>query len=121
MTREEARTIVEALHRAVVTERPYASREVLVTRSPGVRHVSARWHSFYADGATEEEALAALGALVRQEAEDVAAGLVKRARSARDVARHADEWDARAARIRALLATPADARQPELFDLGGSR
>lgn len=80
MTREEARTIVEALHRAVVTERPYASREVLVTRSPGVRHVSARWRSFYAD-----------------------------------------EWDARAARVRALLETPADARQPSLFDLGGAR
>ena len=111
MTIDEARAIVEALHRAVVSERPYPSREVIVAPDGWVAgHYSARWYSLCGEGATEEEALRDLVARARREAEDVAAGLTRRAKDARRLAREADAWEARAKAIRALLAP----RSPQL-------
>ena len=105
---EEARTIVEALHRAVATERPYPSRAVVVAADEdGAGHI-ARWYSLTGVGATEEEALRDLVTRARREAEHVAAGLTRRAQDARRLAREADAWEARAKAIRALLAAGAE-------------
>ena len=104
MRREAARTIVEALHRAVASERPYPSRAVVVELSAREGCVLARWYSLCGEGATEEEALRDLVDRARHEAEDVAAWLTRRAQDARRLAREADAWEAKAASIRALLA-----------------
>lgn len=121
MTREDARTIVEALHRAVVVERPYPSREVIVTKAVDDcnGYFVARWYSMHGVGTTEEEALRELVDRARREAGDVAAGLARRAQDARRLAREADAWDAKAGAIRALLAPPSP--QLSLLDAGGAR
>lgn len=106
MTPNEARTIVETLHRAVVTERPYPSHEVVVAPDDdGAGHV-ARWYSLTGEGATEEEALADLVTRARREAEHVAKELTRRVQDARRRAREAAALETKAKAIRALLAAP---------------